>query len=819
MPRSKSSSSRHHLTTATKTQQQKLQQQPKRKRRSPSSQNGAAKPGPSQKQPQPQQMPKALRHTAQRLRRQLSASRRRFHEMKRMFSDMLAQRELTDIQNEQLLSSQRLLEESRDRYSVLYDLAPVALITLCDNGVIREVNLMAAAMLAQPQQPLINVPLILFVADQDRRELLAHLRRCRDASHGSTKLLVTELALRPQKQPPSPPPQQLLPPRRVVPVQLISSPGVMTHEGWRFRSALMDLTHQRRAQETAQRLIASQQSERLLRNVLATLPIGVRVLDREGNVLVSNDVSRQIWGDTAWPTSLGALSSVYDIVSGQPMDHRRMAASRALAGETVLDQFFRIGSGAKARVIRESAIPLRNSEVDSVRGAVVVTEDVTEQAVADQRLREAKESAEEANRAKDEFLAMVSHELRTPVSAILLWAHLLRQGLLPTDEREQAAELIEQSAKTQSQLIEDLLDVSRLVSGKMQLAPVPEVLQSLALEMVESMRPAAQARGVALEAQLQADQELIAIVDPVRFRQVLANLLSNAIKFTPEGGWVRVRMERVADSLVRTAVSDSGIGIAPQFLPYVFERFRQADSSLTRRQGGLGLGLAIARQIVEMHQGTIRAESPGPDMGATFTFELPLAELGTAAVATVAGGRADSLGPQTEPSSPAPLHGVRILLVDDDPRALLATARVLESAGAIVTTAKSAHEALERFRVTRAPHAADDGPDVIVSDIRMPGEDGYSLMRKLRSIEAANAVPSAAAQPAVPAIALSAHARAQDRVDALRAGFQAHIAKPVEAQKLIDVVSRLTRGTAIPAAAAAPAPPPPRVSALTVPPT
>jgi signal transduction histidine kinase/DNA-binding NarL/FixJ family response regulator len=810
MPKSEATSSRRHATSTPKKkqkqQQKKQQQKQQAKPRSPASHNGAARAAAQEEKREK----KSLRR-AQDVRRELDATRRRYHELERMFSDAQAQRELSDIQNEQLLSSQHLLEESRDRYSLLYDLAPVALITLCENGVIREVNLMAAKMLAQPAERLLNVPLVLFVADQDRRKLLVHLRRCREERSRSTEAIVTELTVRPHQRHPAGSGAALgsASKPRIVPVQLTTSPGVFTDEGWRFRCALMDLTEQRRAQETAQRLIASEQSERLIRTVLATLPIGVRVLDREGNIVVSNDASRQIWGDMRWPANVsGGAGGVRDPVTGQPIDYHDTAAYRALGGQTVLDQFVRIGIGARARIIRESAVPLRQGD-NALRGAIVVSEDVTAQAEADQHLREAKEAAEEANRAKDEFLAMVSHELRTPVSAILLWAHLLRQGLLPADEREQAAELIEQSAKTQSQLIEDLLDVSRLVSGKMQLMPVPQALGRLALEMVDSMRPAAQAKGVALETELAGDEGLIAMVDPVRFRQVLANLLSNAIKFTPEGGWVRVRMERAANSLVRTAVSDSGVGIAPQFLPHVFERFRQADSSLTRRQGGLGLGLAIARQIVEMHKGTIRAESAGLDRGATFTFELPLARAGSTAVAPAAGERGAALLISQEAASP--LHSRRILLVDDDPHALRAIAKVLESAGAIVTTAKSAAEALEQFRLVRS--APEDRLEVIVSDIRMPGEDGYSLMRKLRELESA-AAQAGGPEAAVPAVALSAHARDQDRADALRAGFQAHVTKPVEADRLIEVLKRLT-ATAAPAAQSAR----PRVAAFTAPAT
>ncbi|UJR85788.1 PAS domain-containing protein [Sandaracinus amylolyticus] len=378
--------------------------------------------------------------------------------------------------------------------------------------------------------------------------------------------------------------------------------------------------------------------------------------------------------------------------------------------------------------------------------------------------------AEEANRAKDEFLAMVSHELRTPLNAMLGWSRLLETGGLDEAKRARAVEVIARNARAQAQLIDDLLDVTRVVSGKIRLEVVRVDLTRVIDAALESMRPAADAKQLTVEVQRDpAASEMLGDAD--RLQQVVFNLLSNAVKFTPPGGTVRVRSERIEHAL-RITVTDSGEGIDASFLPYVFERFRQAEVGTTRSKGGLGLGLAIVRSLVELHGGTIHAHSAGRGHGATFTVVLPIAPERTE----------PRRGSPSSPSMPAmappactpTLHGVRVLVVDDerDARELLRT--VLEGCGAEVTTSASVSEALARLDARV--------PDVIVSDIGMPGEDGYALIDRVRR----RAVEDGGR---VPAVALTAFARTEDRTRALRAGFDVHVAKPFDPTELLLVVA------------------------------
>jgi PAS domain S-box-containing protein len=383
--------------------------------------------------------------------------------------------------------------------------------------------------------------------------------------------------------------------------------------------------------------------------------------------------------------------------------------------------------------------------------------------------------AREANRLKDEFLATVSHELRTPLTAILGWAHMLRTGHLGGDSAASAFETIERNARAQSQLIDDLLDVSRAITGKLRIDVRPVDPNSFIEAAVEAVRPGAEAKGVRVQKLI--DTGLVTVSgDPVRLQQVVWNLLSNAIKFTPRGGRVQVRMERV-NSHVEIAVSDTGAGIAPEFLPHVFDRFRQADQKTTRRHGGLGLGLAIVRHLVELHGGTVRAESEGEGRGSTFTVLLPVAPV---YAADPAEGRVHPAARDTLPAFECPdrLDGLRVLVVDDEPdtREMLKTG--LEHCGANVTTVGSAAEAFALI--------AGEPPHVIISDIGMPDEDGYDLIRKVRKLP-----PERGGR--VPAIALTAYARAEDRMQALRAGYQMHVPKPVELVELAAVTASLAR--------------------------
>jgi signal transduction histidine kinase len=390
-----------------------------------------------------------------------------------------------------------------------------------------------------------------------------------------------------------------------------------------------------------------------------------------------------------------------------------------------------------------------------------------------QREQEARLQAEEANRIKDDFLATLSHELRTPLNAILGWAQMLQTHNLSESDAEKALATIERNARSQSQLIEDLLDVSRIITGKLRLDVRAVDLTGVITAAVDAVRPAAEAKNIRLQALLDPHAGPIS-GDPDRLQQVVWNLLSNAVKFTPKGGRVQVRLERI-NSHVEIVISDTGKGIEPEFLPNVFDRFRQSDGSMTRRHGGLGLGLAIVRQLVELHGGVVSVESAGEGQGSTFTVNLPLLP-----VRTESRRREDRVHPAARSGAlvdcPPELFGLCILLVDDeaDSRELLNL--VLGSCGAEVTTVGSASEA---FRVIQ-----DRKFDVIISDIGMPEEDGFSLISRLRELPAEKG-------GSIPAVALTAYARAEDRIQALRSGFQMHIAKPVEPSELIAVVANL----------------------------
>ena len=388
------------------------------------------------------------------------------------------------------------------------------------------------------------------------------------------------------------------------------------------------------------------------------------------------------------------------------------------------------------------------------------------------REHSAREEAESANRAKDEFLATVSHELRTPLNAILGWAHMLRNNKLDQTTQSRALETVERNAKSQAQLIEDILDVSRIVTGKVRLDVRPVELVPVVEAALDSVRPAADAKNIRIEALLDPPAPISG--DPDRLQQIVWNLASNAVKFTPKGGHVQVRLDRVS-SHIEIVVSDTGEGISADFLPYVFDRFRQADATSTRRYGGLGLGLAIVRHLVEMHGGTVRAESPGEGKGATFTVTLPLMLVHAEPL------ESDRIHPEygesTSAETPPTLEGVSVLVVDDerDTREMLKI--MIGHFGAEVNACASSSEAMTILRDWR--------PDVIVSDIEMPGEDGYELMRRVRRLEATRGVSQ------VPAVALTAYARVEDRMRALAAGYQMHIAKPAEPAELAAVISSL----------------------------
>ncbi|MEP0768905.1 MHYT domain-containing protein [Trichocoleus sp. ST-U1] len=410
--------------------------------------------------------------------------------------------------------------------------------------------------------------------------------------------------------------------------------------------------------------------------------------------------------------------------------------------------------------------------------------DITERKQAEQERekllvyeQQARMAAEETNRLKDEFLATLSHELRTPLNSMLGWTQLLRTRKLDEAIIVRAMETIERNARLQTQLIEDLLDVSRIIQGKFRLYVRPLELSSVIEAAIATIQPAASAKSIRLESFLDSSAGLIC-GDPDRLQQVVWNLLSNAVKFTPKRGRVEVRLER-SNSWVEIQVSDTGQGIAADFLPYVFDRFRQADSSITRSYGGLGLGLAVARHLIELHGGTVSAQSPGEGKGATFTVKLPI-------LAVLIEPKDIEQGFWTRDNEglsecPPGLNGLRALVVDDEADARELLTVILQHYGGEVMAVASAKEAM----AVLTDDASDWRPDVLVSDIDMPNEDGYTFIRKVRALDAQ--------QKGIPALALTAYAREEDRSRAVKAGFQTHVAKPVKPLALVAAIAHLSR--------------------------
>lgn len=410
--------------------------------------------------------------------------------------------------------------------------------------------------------------------------------------------------------------------------------------------------------------------------------------------------------------------------------------------------------------------PVRN-DAGVIVGASKIARDITLQKQAAEALAEANAETLRQNRMKDEFLSTLSHELRTPLQSIMGWLQLLQEGA-DAEELAQGLEVISRSATALQQIIEDLLDMNRILSGKVRLEVQPQPLGEILQSAVETVSPAAQAKGITLRAVLDPLSGTVA-ADAQRLQQVFWNLLTNAIKFTPRAGKVEVLLRQV-HSHCEVCITDTGIGISAEFLPYVFDRFQQADASTTRTHAGLGLGLAIVKHLVELHGGTVEARSPGVGQGATMVVKIPVAAVSVPAVAAPeSGSRAKGKGD---------LHEVSVLVVDDDADSREMVCRALKRAGASVAMAAGADEALECITTVV--------PDVIVSDIGMPGKNGYTFMEELRSRpeEVGGKIPAAA---------LTAYARMEDRVRALRAGFQILLPKPVDTKELLATVCSLAK--------------------------
>ena len=436
--------------------------------------------------------------------------------------------------------------------------------------------------------------------------------------------------------------------------------------------------------------------------------------------------------------------------------------------------------GPNGQIVGASKIARDITEQRQARKALAAAYEAAKQARAEaEQAASEKErlyyQAEESSRLKEEFLATISHELRTPLSAILGWARMLRLGQLSAEDHAKALDTIERNARAQAQLIDDLLDVSRIITGKLRMDVRPSDPNAFIDAAVEAVRPAAEAKGVRVQKVM--DTGAVSIPgDPVRLQQVVWNLLSNAIKFTPRGGRVQIRSERV-NSHLEIVVSDTGQGIASDFLPHVFDRFRQADQKTSRQHGGMGLGLAIVRHLVELHGGTVQASSEGPGQGATFTVQLPISPIYQvdASAGRVHPGARDLLPPNEITDR---LDGLVILIVDDEPDTRELLRQGLEYCGATVRVAGSAAEALKAL--------AAEVPDILISDIGMPNVDGYDLIKQVRTLQAAEG-------RRVAAIALTAYTRVEDRLHALRAGYDMHVPKPVELTELCAVSASLTR--------------------------
>jgi PAS domain S-box-containing protein len=538
----------------------------------------------------------------------------------------------------------------------------------------------------------------------------------------------------------------------------------------RLEGIVIDVSHQKQMEAD---LVISEARYRL---VVESMPeYAIFILDDDGRVTHWNSGAERLLGYSEAEIlgqSARILFTPEDRERGEPEKEIHTAKNAGVATD---DRWHCRKDGTRFFV--SGLMCALNDRAGRRIGLAKIMRDVTERQAGlaeRERLleseRAARSEAERTSRLKDEFLATLSHELRTPLNAILGWTQVLKAPDLTPEDIAQGLEVIDRNTRVQARLIEDLLDMSRIISGKVRLDVQPVALASVVNAAVDSVRTAADAKGIRLTAVVHGAGVTVA-GDPNRLQQVIWNLLTNSIKFTPSGGQVNVLVSH-EDQRAIVAVSDNGIGITADFLPHVFERFRQADASTTRQHGGLGIGLSIVRQLVELHGGEIRAESAGPGAGATFTFTIPL----------VAPRRIDVPLP-SRPRPPAPAHaapaevdlsGIRVLVVDDQPDSGGLVKRVLESRHAEVLAAQSMSEALEQFEQFR--------PHLLLSDIGMPQHDGYELIQRIRELPHGHGLPAAA---------LTALARGEDRSRALQAGFTTHIAKPVEPAELLRVVASL----------------------------
>jgi PAS domain S-box-containing protein len=524
------------------------------------------------------------------------------------------------------------------------------------------------------------------------------------------------------------------------------------------------------------------QTEERLRSLSTCSPVGIFEIDTEGECRYTNPRYQIICGlKGAESLEKSWLESVY------PEDRERAVASWSAyicEGRDYSEEFrFQTAQGI-IRWVQVRSSPMLSGQGELL-GYVGTLEDITERKQAEEvraqviREQTARQEAEAANRMKDEFLAVLSHELRTPLTSMLGWSKILRSKKLDDKATSRALEAIERNAISQMQLIEDILDVSRIIRGQLRLNVSAVNLISVMEAALEAVRPLAEPKEIQLNTVLDTSVGSV-YGDPARLQQIVWNLLTNAIKFTSKGGRVEVNLSVVCGEEQQTTqkyaqiqVIDTGIGISSEFLPKVFERFRQADSTTTRSHNGLGLGLAIVRHLVELHKGTISAQSPGSGQGATFTVKLPLLQDNRGNR-----GNRETTGEISSSVASTPLAGLKVLVVDDEADTRNFLSFMFEEYGAIATAVASVDEALAVLEQAKA--------DILISDIGISEQDGYTLIRKLRSLEAEKG-------GRIPAIALTAYTREEDRLEALSAGFQQHLSKPIDPTKLIAMVASVLK--------------------------
>ena len=677
-------------------------------------------------------------------------------ELNTAFEELQVAQEEMRAQNEALTSARETIEAERQRYQDLFELAPDGYLVTDANGKIQEANSVAAWLLNIAPRFLVGKPLVNFLAPSERQAFRTQLNQMCQVN----RVQDWEVRLMPRA------PKE----RGAFFDVSMTVSAIRNHKGEliSLRWLLRDVTEHKQVLERL----------RLLESVVVNINEGILItetepLDEPGpRIVYVNEAFTRISG--YHPQEVLGFSPRFmqgPKTERAVLDTIRVALERF---EPVVVEMINYRKDGSEYWVELSLVPLMD-ETGCYTHWVSVQRDITERKCAEEDRAQllceqtARTEAEVANRTKDEFLAIVSHELRSPLNAILGWSQLLRSRKFDEQKTNKALETIERNAQAQAQIIEDLLDISRIIQGKVRLLTRPTNLVQVIEAAIDTVSPTADDKMIQVSSKLDRQVGLV-WGDPDRLRQIVWNLLSNAIKFTPVGGRVEVELKSV-NFHAEIQVTDTGIGISPEFLPYVFERFRQAESTTTRAHGGLGLGLAIVRNLVELHGGTIQVSSLGLGQGATFIVQLPpiAKDSGASHLEQLAVGekalQANSL-----------LNGLRVLIVDDetDTREFMVTA--LSDYGSEVTAAASVNEALrllERFK-----------PDVLLCDISMPVEDGYALIRQIRALAQEQGGH-------IPAAAVTAYAREEDRILALKAGFQMHVPKPIEPIQLVEVVAKL----------------------------